>query len=202
MRINLTAAVVAGGLCLLVAGLIASVAQAATVTVTWTNPTANTDGSALPATQITRTTVVWGASASALTGSKVVTGSASSTTIDLAPGTWFVAARTTANGNDSALSTVVQHIIVQPTPNPPTGLSVVAVVAGLNMSPAYKILDGGERSQVVAGFVPVGTACDDGPVVFRYRDRAYRRISAGKVQWWNPPLADVRSPPPVAAPCA
>jgi hypothetical protein len=96
----------------------------------------------------------------------------------------------------------VQVVISQPTPNPPTGLSVVAVVAGLNMSPAFKILPDGTRSQVVAGFVPVGTACGDGPVVFRYRDRDYRRVPREAVKWWNPPLTDVQSPPPVAAACA
>lgn len=197
MRFNLTAAVVAVGLCLLVAG----VCQAAVRTFTWVHPTTNSDGSTLPLSQITRTTLVWGASETAMTNSKVVTGSATTTTLDLAPGTWYVAAKTTANGNDSPNSNVLQVVIPQPIPNPPT-LSVVPVVAGLNMSPAYKILDSGERSQVVAGFVPVGTACDDGPVVFKYRNRSYRKIAASKVTWWNPPLADVQSPPAVAVPCA
>jgi hypothetical protein len=185
------------GLCLLVAG----VSQAAVRTFTWVHPTTNSDGSALPLSQITRTTLVWGASETAMTSSKVVTGNATTTTLDLAPGTWYVAAKVTANGNDSPNSNVVQLVIAQPVPNPPT-LSVVPVVAGINMSPAYKMLADGTRSQVIAGFVPVGTACDDGPVVFKYRNRSYRRISAAKVQWWNPPLADVRSPPAVAAPCA
>lgn len=197
MRLSLTATIVAAGLCLLVTGL----ARATTVTVSWTNPTAYVDGTPLPAADITRTTIVWGASATAMTNSKATAGAVTSTTLDLAPGTWFVAARTTAKGTDSAISTVVQHIVVQPAPNPPTGLSVVAVVAGLNMAPAFKVLDDGTRSQVVAGFVPVGTVCS-GPVVFKYRDRGYQIVPREKVSWWKPPLADVRSPPPVAAPCA
>lgn len=196
MRLSLTAAVVAVGLCLLVAG----VSQAAVRTVSWQHPTTNVDGSPLPSSQITRTVIVWGASSTAMTNSKIVTGTATTTTLDLAPGTWFVGARTTANGNDSVVSNIVQVVIPQPTPNPPV-LTVQAVVAGLNMSPAYKILADGSRSSVVAGFVPVGTGCG-GPVVFKYRDREYRIVPREAVKWWNPPLADVRSPPPVAAPCA
>lgn len=196
MRISLTATVVAVGLCLLFAG----VSQAAVRTFTWVHPTTNSDGSALPLSQITRTTLVWGASETALTNSKVVTGSATTTTLDLAPGTWYVAAKTTANGNDSPHSNVLQVVIAQPVPNPPT-LSVVPVVAGLNMSPAYKILADGSRSQVVAGFVPVGTACS-GPIVFRYRDKPYRKVPRESVKWWNPPLTDVQAPPPVAVACA
>jgi hypothetical protein len=197
MRLSFTAAVVAVGLCLIVAG----VARAETVTVSWTNPTTYVGGAPLPATDITMTTVVWGASATAMTASKSVTGAATSTTITLAPGTWFVSARTTAKGTDSVLAGVVQHVIIQPAPNPPTGLTVVAVVAGLNMSPAFKILADNSRSSVVAGFVKVGTACT-GPVVFSYRSRGYRNVSRESISWWNPTLADVRSPPPVAAPCA
>lgn len=196
MRISLTAAVVTAGLCLLFAGI----SQAAVRTFTWVHPITNSDGSVLPLSQITRTTLVWGASETALTNSKVVTGSATTTTLDLAPGTWYVAAKTTANGNDSPNSNVLQVVIAQPVPNPPT-LSVVPVVAGLNMSPAYKILADGTRSQVVAGFVPVGTVCS-GPIVFRYRDKPYRVVPREAVKWWNPPLADVKSPPTVAAPCA
>lgn len=196
MRLSFTAAVVAVGLCLLAAG----VSQAAIRNVSWVHPTANTDGSALPVSQITSTTVVWGTSSTAMTNSKVVTGTATSTTLDLAPGTWFVGARTTANGNTSAVSNVVQVVIPQPTPNPPV-VTVQAVVAGLNMAPVFKILADGSRSSVVAGFVKVGTECS-GPVVFTYRKLGYRTVPREAVQWWNPPLADVRSPPPVAAPCA
>lgn len=104
-------------------------AAGATKTVTWVNPTQNTDGSSLPSSAITRTTVVWGTSATTLTNSKVVAGAATSTTVDLAPGTWFVGAKTTANGNDSGLSNVFQIVVPQPTPNPPTGLTVTESVA-------------------------------------------------------------------------
>lgn len=197
MRRNPIAALAAAvGLCLLFAGAV----QAAVRTFTWVHPTTNSDGSTLPLSQITRTTLVWGQSETALTNSKVVTGSATTTTLDLAPGTWYVAAKTTANGNDSPNSNVLQIVIAQPVPNPPT-LSVVPVVAGLNMSPAYKILADGTRSQVVAGFVPVGRACT-GPVLFTYRKKSYRRVTLKPLEWWSPTLADVQSPPPVAAACA
>lgn len=196
MRLNFTATIVAVGLCLLIAG----VSQAAVRTVSWTHPTMNTDASVLPVSQITGTTVVWGTSTTALTNSKLVTGTATSTTIDFGPGTWFVAARTNANGNSSAVSNIAQVVIPQPTPNPPI-VSVQAVVAGLNMSPAFKILADGTRSSVIAGFVPVGTGCG-GPSVFKYRKLGYHIVPRETVQWWNPSLADVRSPPVVAAPCA
>lgn len=196
MRLSFTATIVAVGLCLLLAG----VSQAAVRTVSWIHPTNNTDGSVLPVAQITGTTVVWGTSATAMTNSKAVTGTATSTTIDFGPGTWFVAARTNANGNSSVVSNVAQVVIPQPTPNPPI-VTVQAVVAGLNMAPAFKILSNGSRSSAVAGFVPVGTGCG-GPVVFTYRKLAYRTVPRDSVQWWNPPLADLQSPPPVAAPCA
>lgn len=191
MRINFTARAVVAGLCLLIAG----VPQAATRTITWTNPTTNTDGSALPASQITRTTVYWGATATAMTNSKVVAGSAASTTIDLAPGTYFIGAKTTANGNDSAMSNIDQEVIPQSTPNPPV-ITVQPVVAGLNMSPVYKILANGSRSTVVAGFVPVATACV-GDVVFKYRDSSYRRVPREAVMWWG-----TAATTEVAAPCA
>jgi hypothetical protein len=195
MRFNLTA-LVAVTLCLLAAG----VSHAAVRTVSWVHPTTNTDGSALPLTQITGTVIVWGASSTAMTNSKVIAGTATSTTIDLSPGTWFVGAKTTANGNTSVVSNIAQVVVPQPTPNPPV-LSVQAVVAGLNMSPAFKILANGSRGSAVAGFVPVGTGCG-GPVLFTYRKLGYRTVPRETVQWWNPPLADVLSPPPVAAPCA
>jgi hypothetical protein len=190
MRINFTATVVAAGLC-----LIAGLANAATVTVTWTNPTTNTDGSALAASSITRTTLWWGTSVTALTNSKIVAGSATSATIDLVPGTWTIGAKTTANGNESDLSVVIQKVVPQPTPNPPV-LTVQPVVAGINMSPAYKILSNGNRSSVVAGFVPLSTACQ-GPRVFTYREKSYHRVPRESVTWWKTtPTTEV------AAPCA
>lgn len=196
MRPNFTATMVVAGLCLLFAG----VSQSAVRNFSWTHPTANTDGSSLPLTQITGTVIVWGASSTAMTSSKNVTGTSTSTTLDLAPGTWFVGAKTMANGNTSAVSNIVQVVIPQPTPNPPV-LTVQAVVAGLNMSPAYKVLADGSRGSAVAGFVPVGTGCG-GPIVFTYRKMSYRMVPREAVQWWNLPLTDVQSPPPVAAPCA
>lgn len=157
-------------------------------TVSWTHPTTNSDGSALPVTAITRTVVVWGASAGALTNSRIVTGPATSTVIDFPIGTHFVAARTTANGNDSALSNVVQIIIPAPTPNPPV-LTVQEVVAGVTESPAYRILASGARGSTVIGFVSKGTACS-GPKVFSYRDRTYHRVPKASVKWWGTTATD------------
>jgi len=175
--------------------LVAGVAHADIKTVTWTNPTTNTNGTALAASQITRTTVYWGATTSTMTSAKVVLGAGTSTTIDLAPGTYFIGAKTTANGNDSPMSNIVQAVIPQPTPNPPV-IAVQEVVAGINMSPAYRVTATGQRGSTVVGFVPVGTACT-GPVVYTYRTKAYRKVPRSSVKWWGTSPTDE-----VAAACA
>lgn len=173
---------------LVLAWLSIACAQADTKTVTWTNPTTNTNGSALSASSITRTTVYWGSSASAMTSSKIVAGAATSTTVDLAPGTWYVGAKTTANGNDSALSNVVQVVIPQPTPNPPV-VAVAEVVAGVSETPAYKLTWTGSRGSAVVGFVPKGTACI-GPQLLTYRGLGYRKVPASSVKWWATKATD------------
>lgn len=139
----------------LVAGCLAGYAHAADRTVSWTNPTQYVDGTPLPASEIERTTVVWGSSASQLTQSKVVTGSVNSTVIDLPVGTHFVAAKTTAKGVESGLSNVAQITIAQPAPNPPSGLRVDTETT------AYVIKQTRDNIALVAvGQVPPGTQCD------------------------------------------
>lgn len=132
------------------------VAYAATKAVMWVLPTQNTDGSALPASQITRSTVVWGSSASTLTGSKAVTGAATSTTIDLPPGTHFIGVKVTANGNDSAVSALIQSVVPFPTPNPPTGVTVTDPTA-------FEIRPNSTGALVASrvGIIPVGTICSE-----------------------------------------
>lgn len=136
--------------------LLTTVVVAAERTVTWSNPTQYVDGTALPASDIERTTVVWGPSAQQFTNSKVVNGSATSTVIDLPVGTHFVAARTTAQGTDSGLSNVAQVTIAQPAPNPPSNLTVQA-----GQQTAYQLI--GTKDQFVllpVGTVAEGTECD------------------------------------------
>lgn len=167
---------------------VVGVAGAAIRTVSWTNPTQNADGSALPASAIARTTVVWGPSATQLTSSKAVAGAATATTLDLAPGTHYVAARTTANGTDSDLSNIVQVVVPQPKPNPPV-VTVTEVVAGVRDTPAFRLTAAGGRGSAVVGFVPAGTACV-GPQLFTYRGKGYRKVPVTAVKWWATQATD------------
>jgi hypothetical protein len=182
-------------LLLLIALLLPLQALAGSATATWTHPTTNTDGSALPLAQITSTRVEWGSCAGAAFGAKagevVVPAPAATITINNLPaGTTCFRAFSLANGNESAASSVGVKIIPQPTPNPPT-FTAIAVVAGANMAPAYKILADGSRSSVLAGFVPIGRACS-GNVVFTYRGASFRKVAAADVMWWaTTPTASV-----------
>jgi hypothetical protein len=102
-------------------------------TITWTNPTSYTDGTALASADIASTTVEWAATSAFLTvaGSVVVTGSATSATApDPAAGaTRCYRAKTTVTaakgGQTSAPSNVSCKTGAYPAPSPPTILDVV-----------------------------------------------------------------------------
>ncbi len=109
-------------------------AMAATLTATWTNPTQNTDGTAIPATgpgSIASTTVEYGPCNAAQTALASVTGTFSgtgsattATSPNLAPGTWCAQARTVNTyGEVSAPSNVGVKTIAAPKPNAPTNFS-------------------------------------------------------------------------------
>lgn len=179
--------------------------QGANVTAQWTNPTQNVDGSTIPASgpgSLTSTRLEWGTCSGTAFGTRIaeqiVAAPATSFTItNLGPGTYcFRAFSRNTFGQESAPSGVVQRVIAPPVPNPPT-LTTVAVVAGLNMAPLYRINADGSRGAVVVGFIPVGSECS-GPVVYRYRDRNYHRPSdLTEIKWWaTSPTSNV------AAPCA
>lgn len=112
--------------------LAASVALAATHSVTWSKADTNTDGTPIPATgegSIT-TTVEYGTCNGAEFGTKiadVVTASAGTgvMTPNLAPGTYcFRAKHTNTYGVDSDWTPTAQLVEVAPKPNPPRGLTV------------------------------------------------------------------------------
>jgi hypothetical protein len=65
----------------------------------------------------------------------------------------------------------------------PTGPVVVPVVAGLNMSPAFRVNANGSRDGWIVAFVPVGVPCT-GPVLFTYRSRSYRAFDWARATWW------------------
>ena len=147
----------------LLALLVAGHSYAATVT--WTNPTAYTDGTPMPASDIASTVVEWSATQAftAQLGSVIVNGAATSTTAapDPAPGaTLCYRARTTAiaskGGGQSAPSNVSCKTGAFPPPNPPTNL----VVSGLNLV-AYGSQQSDERQVTYpVGTVAANTVCD------------------------------------------
>jgi hypothetical protein len=109
--------------------LVSFAASAGTATVSWTNPTTYTDGTALVAADITSTTVEYGScvgtSFGVKAGQSVVTGAGTSVVITLVPGTYCFRAATTAKGVTSGFSNVATKTIVQPAPNPPSIVDVI-----------------------------------------------------------------------------
>lgn len=133
-------------------------AMAADVSVSWTQPVTNTDGSAIPASgagAIASNRVEWGSCSGAAfgvkAGEKTVTPAATSTTVTgLAPGTHcFRAYATNTYGAESAASNVASKVISPPTPNPPV-ITVATVV--------YELTNKGGIGKYV-GSVPLGTSC-------------------------------------------
>lgn len=110
-----------------------AIAAAATLSTSWTNPTQNTDSSAIPATgpgSIASTRVEYGSCSGTAFGTKsgevTVQGAATTASIpNLGPGTWCARAYTTNTyGSESGPSNVASKVIAAPTPNPPTGFSL------------------------------------------------------------------------------
>lgn len=154
-------------------------AFAGTATLTWTAPTTNTDGSAIAGAITYR---VYGA----LQGqAKTLIGTGVSPYVHNAVpvGTYCYQVTATVGGVESARSTESCKVIPPAVPNPPT-ITTIEVVAGVGLSPAFRILAGGGRSTAVAGFVPAGKACV-GDVAFTYRGKSYRRVNPADVKWWN-----------------
>jgi hypothetical protein len=180
-----------------------------TAALSWTPPIQNTDGTPLTNLQDYRVYSRVGTAPFAVVQTLAAPRSAFTFT-GLAPGAWefSLTARNTA-GTESAQSSVASKTLTAPSattvtatvtgtaivvPNPPSNVTI-AVVVGANVAPAYKILANGARSDVLAGFVPAGKACD-GPVVFTYRGSKFKRVAPADVQWWS-----TTSTSAVAAPC-
>ena len=165
------------------------VSAAAPVTVDWDNPTTYNDGTPMPASAITRTRIEYGTCGPNGTfgvkaGEFTATGAATTATSpNLAPGTWCFRAYTSSAGGEGPVSNVASKVVPQPVPSAPT-IRTIAVVAGLNMTPVYRINADGTRGSVVLGFVPVGAECA-GPIVYRYRGAGYRRVAPAAVSWWQ-----------------
>lgn len=135
-------------------------AFAGTATVTWTNPTTRTDGTALTSAQIGSTRVEWGTCSGAafgtVLGNQSATGAATSTTIpDLAPGTYcFRAATLDTGGLQSGWSVIASKIVPVAAPSPPTIVTVSTVAY------RFAIGRGGVLRLVKDGHIPLGVACE------------------------------------------
>ena len=137
-------------------------AGAADVTVTWTHPTQNTDGTALPLASIASTRVEYGSCSGSAFGTKAgevtVTAPGTTATITLAPGTHCFRAYTrtvaAAGGLESGPSNAASKVVPFPPPNPPV-ITVVNIVAyEIQYHPVH-----GPRLGRNVGTVPLGTAC-------------------------------------------
>lgn len=145
---------------------LAGVASAATVTTSWTNPTTNTDGSAIPATgagSLTQARIEYGTCNGALFGVKagevVRPMPVTTATLNLQPGTTCVRVKVTNTyANESAASNVATRVIDAPTPSPPTNLTVSEPTA-YDVRPNESTF-AFERGRVV-GKCKIGAACDE-----------------------------------------
>ncbi len=115
--------------------LAACTSFAGTATLTWVNPTTNTDGSTLVLASVnvyrgTSATGPWTkiGSATAPAGGVVPEFYTDATAADGATEYYYVTA-VGSDGNESAPSTIVSKLIPAPVPNPPTNLAVKSVVA-------------------------------------------------------------------------
>jgi len=144
-------------------------ASAATVVVTGTNPTQNTDDSAIPATgagSLTNLRIEYGTcSAPNVFGVKAgevsrvagAPGSNFSQTLNLNPGTSCVRALVSNTyGVESAPSNVASRVIDPPTPKPPTLTAVSPTVYDVRPNEQTFAFDRGRQ----VGTVKLGAACD------------------------------------------
>lgn len=178
-----------------------SAANAATVSISIAPPTQNTDNTAIPATgagSIASYRVEYGTCVGTAFGVRAgeITLTAPTGTVDVGPGTYcFRAFARNTFGQESAASNVATRVVNPPTPQPPT-ITTVAVVAGINMAPLYRINADGTRGTTVLGFVPVGAKCLGTPV-YTYRGKPYHKVDTSNAKWWG-----TAPTTQAAAPCA
>lgn len=149
-------------LALLALLVLAGSAVAGQAVVTWTNPTARTDGTALTAAQIGSTEVDHGTCSGTAfgtsSGTQSATGAATTLTITgLVPGTYCFRARTVdTSGVQSGWSAVVSKVVPVAAPNPPTIVTVSTIAF------QFKQWSDGRNSfaLVRSGSVEKGVACE------------------------------------------
>jgi hypothetical protein len=160
-----------GALAIVLLGLcIAGIANAATVTVTGTNPVANTDNSVIPATgdgSLTTTRIEYGTcSAPNVFGTRVgevsrtagAPGAQFSHTLNLNPGTTCVRAFVSNTyGSESAASNVASRTVDPPTPRPPQLTTIAAQVYDVVPNFVHFRFERGRE----VGTTKLGMACDE-----------------------------------------
>lgn len=160
-----------GALAIILIGLcLAGIATAATVTVTGTNPTQNTDNSTIPATgegSLTNLRLEYGScSAPGVFGTKVgeisrtaaAPGANFSHTINLNVGTSCVRAFVANTyGNESLPSNVAVKVVDAPTPKPPALAAVAPQVYDVRPNERTFGFDRGRQ----VGTTKLGAACDE-----------------------------------------
>lgn len=191
---------------------VAGTVQAQNATYTWTPPTTNSDGSALPAAQIAgyniscKFTPTDGTAGSCTLSKTSLAGGAATTdsltaTIPAVGGTLCVTLATrSTSGRVSGPSNEACKVFAAVDPNPPTNLRVVGININVAVSRTHSIaylLDSlGRRSGTVAGFPVMGAKCT-GAALFTYRGQSYHKFDTSRMVWWaTAPTKDV------AAPCA
>jgi len=156
-------------------------ANAGTANLSWTAPTTRTDGSAL--TGAVSYKVYRGPSAASLTLLTTVT-TVGYTDASAPAGTvWYAVSAVDSAGLESVKTAALSVVIPVAPPSPPTGLSVVAVIAGTNFSPVYRFDERGGPLERAAGLIESGATCT-GPVLFTRDGHDYRRIAARDVDVW------------------
>jgi hypothetical protein len=150
------------------------------LTITWTAPTTNTDGT--PA-NVTGYRVTWTGAASG----EAVLGNVLTYTLTGAPGTYYVRVYARdATGESGPTNPVAGVITASAPPPPPPPAPVVATVgyaSGVTQIPVFAMTSTNARSSTVVGVIPVGVACI-GPQLTTYRNQGYRRVPRANVIWW------------------
>jgi hypothetical protein len=131
-----------------------------TAQVNWTAPTTNTNGSSL--TNLARFKVVYGTSSSSLTQSTLVDDpTRRSTTLNLAPGTWYFAVRAVNSNNvESSNSNVASKTVSGATSAATATVSISSLVTtSSNVWDVRRRSDGVWVRRAVVGQIDLGRPC-------------------------------------------
>jgi len=166
-------------------------------TVSWTNPTTNTDATVIPATgpgSLVSTRIEWGTCGAGGTfgvkASEVVVNQPAVSVVvpGFAPAQivcWRAYVKNTFLA-ESAASLVVAKVFPSPVPNPPTLTSTITVAYDLRMNSNNEILLGR-----VIGTMPLGTACTNTQVDIKWRAPVFYKIRRANVNITRTPRSSI-----------